>query len=145
MTDLAGDGTARLLRQTRDSMPLHKFTRLGVAYLTDTIKFMLSTTSPDGVTYVSGLTEATGTNYSRKTLASKTITESGGWDYYDADDVTWASLTSTFRYAVMIKDTGSDATSVIMGYYDLGSQNVINDSAILQFSALGIFRERVSA
>jgi len=126
-------------------MPLHKFTRLGVAYLTDTMKFVLTTTSPDGFTYMSSLTEATGTNYSRKTIANKAINTVNGWDYYDADDVTWSSLTSTFRYAVLIKDTGSDATSVIVGYYDLGAQDVINDAAILQFSALGIFRERVSA
>lgn len=57
------------------------------------------------------------------TLASKTLTYDGPTNTVrlKANDVVWTSLTATFRYAVIRKDTGTAGTSHLMGYTDMGA------------------------
>ena len=97
---------------------------------TDTIKVMLliSSASSDQDThdYIDDLNanEVSGTGYTAggATLASKTIGYTAGTNVtkFDAADVTWSSSTITARYAVLYVDTGTPATSVLIGYTDFG-------------------------
>lgn len=126
-----------------------------VDYDTDTIKVALwnDTTAPSATTWdyyadvtSSGGTEmANGNGYTTggATLSTKSLTESGGTVTFDADDVTWtvnANGFETARYAIIYKDTGSGATSPLIGYIDFGSAkgNKAGDLTI-QWGASGIF------
>lgn len=117
---------------------------------TDTIKVMLVTN-----TYVPSATghaaknsvtnEVSGTNYTAggATLSSVTLVDSAGTITFDAADVTWAQSGtgfSTARHAVIYKDTGTAATSTLIGWIDFGADkgNVAGD-LVLQFNASGIF------
>lgn len=67
--------------------------------------------------------ELSGSGYSRKTLASKSISEDDTNDRaeFDAADVTWSSIDAgTAAAAVVFKSTGVDTTSVIIAYIDTG-------------------------
>lgn len=59
------------------------------------------------------------------TLASTSVTVDDTNDraYFDAADVAFTSATITARYAYLYKDTGTPATSPIVGYYDYGSNS----------------------
>ena len=131
-------------------MPLLKFAQYGVSWTSDTIKVLLSEDAPTDAVYADDLTECSGTGYSRQTLGSKTVTDNGDYLIYDAADVTFSTITvADVAYAYVVKDTGDDSTSVIIGYFDIRDngtpRNVINDDLILQFSANGIFHERYQA
>lgn len=66
--------------------------------------------------------EATGTGYSRKTLANcvQTVDDTNDRVDHDADNVTWTSMTSSFRYAIVFYDPGTgDANTELHSYYDL--------------------------
>lgn len=97
----------------------------------DTIKVMLITDShtPDidaeeFIDDVSTNEVAASGSYSAGggTLASKTVTvdDTNNRAYFDATDVAFTSATLTARYAYLYKDSGTPATSPIIGYYDLG-------------------------
>jgi hypothetical protein len=117
---------------------------------TDTIKLMLTTSTytPNASThdFKDDITnEVTGTNYvaGGTALASKSVTESAGVVTVDAADITWSQHASGFsnaRYAVLYKDTGVAATSLVVGYIDFTSDkgNVSGDLTV-QFNAAGIF------
>lgn len=101
-----------------------------VDWLNDTIKVMLctSTYTPDQDAHVfksSVTNEITGTGYTAggQALASKTATYTGSTNTtaLDAADVVWAASTITARYAVIYSDTGTAATSPLIGYVDFGS------------------------
>ena len=49
---------------------------------------------------------------------------SGDFAYVDASVVTWTNVTLTARYAVVYKDTGSAATSPLIGFVDFGADQL---------------------
>jgi hypothetical protein len=122
-----------------------------VDFDTDTIKVMLTTSSyspnQDTHAYKSDVTnEVVGTGYTAggQALTSKTVTYDAATNVIilDAADTTWANSTITARYAVIYDDAGaSDATKVLLGYVDLGSdQSSTNGAFALTWDATGIFR-----
>ena len=57
----------------------------------------------------------------------------------DAADVAIGpGSTITYRYGILYKDTGNQATSPIRAQIDFGSQSVINGTSTIQWNALGI-------
>jgi len=97
---------------------------------TDTIKVALVTSSytPNADThqdFADVTNEVTGTGYTAggETLANTAVTTDTTDDegVFDADDVTWSASTITARGAVIYKDTGSAATSLLIGFIDFTS------------------------
>ena len=91
--------------------------------------------------------EISDTDYSRQTLANKSITQDGsGRTVFDADDVDFGnSVSISARYMVLALNTGTGSTSYLMGYVDLndgGTGNVssTNSDFDVAFSADGIYR-----
>lgn len=101
-----------------------------VDFNTDTTKIALTTAS-----YVPSAThqffdditnEVTGTNYTAggATITTPAITESAGEVSFTGDNITWAYSATGFtdaRTAVLYKDTGTPATSPLIGRYDLAT------------------------
>ena len=124
---------------------------LVIDYDTDTIKVMLVTSSyvPNYATHVTKAditNEVTGTGYTAggAILTSKTLTESAGLVTFDADNVTWSQNPAGFtnaRYAICYKSTGVDATSSLIGCYDLltNQSNTIIPFNLI-FDVLGIIQ-----
>jgi hypothetical protein len=93
---------------------------------TDTIKLALvrSTYTPAVTTDnewadVSGDEVASGDGYTTggATLAGASLNESAGTVTFDATDVTWSSLTKTFRYGVLYKSgTANGITNPLIAY-----------------------------
>lgn len=120
-----------------------------VDFDTDTIKMMLVTNtyvpSATGHATKSSVTnEVTGTGYTAggATLTSPTVVDTAGTVAFDAADITWAQNAAGFsnaRHGVIYKDTGSAATSTLIGWIDFGADkgNVAGD-LIIQFNAAGI-------
>jgi hypothetical protein len=109
-----------------------KLAEAEINWVSDTIKLALYTSSlaPDinTDTYLADVSgydtyevSTSGTGYSQKTLSSKTNTTSGGNASLDAADIVWSSATFTARYAVIFKDTGNPATSIVIGLIDFGA------------------------
>lgn len=126
------------------------FSDKGVDWSSDTIKAMLigsfSWTGDEEYASEISSAEVSGTNYSRQTLGSKTETRSYPYITYDAADVTFSNITVTgVEHAVIIKDTGNDATSPIIARFDVrdggSARNITNDDAVLQFSTDGVYQE----
>lgn len=117
---------------------------------TDTIKVMLVTNSyvPSATghaTKTSITNEVSGTGYTAggATLTSVTLNESAGTTTFSAANVTWTHNAAGFsnaRYAIIYKDTGTAATSTLIGYIDFGADkgNVAGD-LVLQWNGSGIF------
>lgn len=67
--------------------------------------------------------ETSGIGYTAggKVLSSKTMTYDGtnNWWTFDAADLTWSSVSVSFRYAVIYDDTASGKP--LLGYVDFGS------------------------
>ena len=87
------------------------------------------------------------TDYAQQTLAGKTITQDGSTrTVFDANDVDFGNaVTITARYAVIFKDSGTPATSWLMGYIDLndGGSTAVSSTASdfdVGFNAAGIYR-----
>jgi hypothetical protein len=121
-----------------------------IDFNTDTIKVALVTSAytPSATThdYFNDITsEVTGTNYTAggATLASLTLTESGGTVTFDAADVTWSYNATGFsnaRYAIVYKSTGTAATSPLIGYVDFGADKGNTSSDLrIQWGASGVF------
>lgn len=116
---------------------------------TMSIKVMLTTSSyvpnQDTHIYKSSVTnEVSGTGYTARgaTLTNKTIgyTAATNTIKLDAGDVTWTSSTITARYAIIYVDTGSDASSVLLGYVDFGTdQSSSSGSFTIAWDIAGIF------
>ncbi len=125
-----------------------------IDYLSDTIRIMLctSTYAPNQDTHETKAdvtNEVVGAGYAARgnALAGKTITVDAANNrvVYDANDSTWAASTITARYAVIYKDTGVDATSVLIGYIDFGAdKSTVATDFTIEFSADGVFRAAVS-
>lgn len=119
-----------------------------VDWVTDTIKVTLHTATyvPNQDTHVfaSDLTNelATGGGYTVGgiTLASKTTAYDATTNQtrLDAADVTWTAMSNTFRYAVVWKDTGTAATSPLIGFVDLGATTITGTDFTIQWAATGI-------
>jgi hypothetical protein len=102
-----------------------------IDYLTDTVVVLLLTGAPDidADTFISDLSgEVSGGGYTRKTLASNTITPDDTNDraIFDAADVQWTSLTADFRYIVVSQSTGNDSTSRCITTIDTGATQSID-------------------
>jgi len=98
----------------------------------DTIKVALvaSTYTPDQDAHdyyddvVADQVSGTGYTAGGATLASKTVSYSGGTNklVLDAADVTWSASTITARYAIVYDaQTGVNSTSPLIGYVDFGA------------------------
>lgn len=105
-------------------------------WTSDTIKVALVTVtySPnqdtDNYANLAGFTgnELAGGGYARQTLGTKTLTYDATTNtvrFKAADAVFGPGFTGTFRYAVVFKDTGSAATSPLLGYVDFGADQSI--------------------
>lgn len=102
-----------------------------VDWVTDTIKVTLhtSTYTPNQDTHVfasdltNELTTAGGYTAGGVTLAGKTDTYDSATNEsrLDANDVSWTGATFTARYAAIWKDTGTAATSPLIGWVDFGA------------------------
>lgn len=120
-----------------------------INWTTDTVKVKLcsSTYVPDqdAHTYMSSVTnEVTGTGYiaGGQALTGKTIgyTAATNVIMLDAADVTWSNSTITARYAVVYVDTGTAATSPLLGYVDFGADVVSSGGPFtITWDANGIF------
>lgn len=117
---------------------------------TDTIKVALVTSSytpaQDTHDYWDDVVanEVSGTGYTAggATLGSKTVGYTAGTNVtkFDAADVSWTSSTITARYAVIYVATGNNATSVLIGYVDFGTdQSSSNGTFSVVWDAAGIF------
>ena len=115
---------------------------------TDTIKVALVTSSytPNQDThedYADITNEVVGTGYSAggATLANKTVTKDNtdNEGVFDADDAVFSSSTLTARGAIVYKDSGVDATSWFVAYYDFGSdKSSTSGDFTIQWGAEGI-------
>lgn len=123
---------------------------LPIDYLSDTINVALVTSvyvpnvATDAFWTTPSTNElATGNGYTTNgiTLASKTVVVTAGNADYDAADVSWTfTATKTFRYAVIMKWTGTAATSPLMLYVDFGVDRTEDSQFDLRWNASGIFR-----
>lgn len=112
---------------------------------TDTIKvaFTTSTFVPniDTQDFFDDITnEVTGTGYTAGgyTLANKSVTVDTTNDraYFDADDISSATTTITFRYGIIYKSTGTAATSPLIGYIDFVTDRVYTaETFVVQWAA----------
>tara|TARA_Y100001938_G_scaffold147479_1_gene228749 strand:+ start:1267 stop:1692 length:426 start_codon:yes stop_codon:yes gene_type:complete len=112
----------------------------------DTFKVLLTTSSyTPAATHstISDITnEVTDSDYSRQTLASVTVTETGGTVTFDADNISFGSAVSiTAKYAVIYDDT--HASDALMCYVDLdtggGSVSSTNSTFQITINASGIW------
>lgn len=115
---------------------------------TDTIDVMLVTSSytPDQDLHedkADVTNEVSGTGYTAggQALASKAVTidDTDNEGVFDAADVTWSSSTITARGAVIYKDTGTAATSLLVCYLDFTSdQSSSAGDFTIQWNSEGI-------
>lgn len=87
--------------------------------------------------------QLSGTGYTAggATLASKTVTQddTDNEGVFDAADVTWTAINAgTAAYAVLYKDTGTESSSPLIGYIDMGSKATNGGDLTIQFNAEGI-------
>ena len=127
-----------------------QFTTAPVNFTSDTIKVMLTSSSytPNAATDTtkSNVTnEVSGGGYTARgaQIAGITAVQSGGTLTVSGDSVTWGINAGGFanaRYAVIYKDTGTDSTSILIGYIDLGAnQSNVNGSLILNWNNTATF------
>ena len=128
-----------------------------VDWVNDTIKIALITSavSPNQDTHdywndLSANEIAGGGGYTTggATLGSKTLTYDGATNQVrlDCADPSWPFTTSkTFRWAVVYKDTGSAATSPLLGYGDFGGDETTSNTYTITVDATGLLRGDVTA
>ncbi len=119
----------------------------GTDFLNDTIKMvlLLAAAAPTRATnFISELTanELAGGGYARQTLAGKTVTEDDANNRVaiDANDPVYSGLSAgqTAGWAVMIRDTGNNATSPVLGVYDITDTPLPNGSLTLNVDPTGL-------
>lgn len=125
-----------------------------VDWLSDTIKVMLITSADPPAqdtdefkSDVSGEVVSAGYVARGQQLANPTITYTAGTNVakFSADPVSWAGVTFTTRYAIIYKDTGVDATSVLIGWVDFGAdQSPAGVAFTITWAAGGIFTATVA-
>lgn len=116
---------------------------------TDTIKVALTTSSYtpdiDSHDFFDDITnEVVGTGYTAGgyTLANKTVTAdtSNERAVFDADDISSATTTVTFRYAIIYKSTGTAGTSPLIAVIDFTTDRVFTaETLYIQWNSSGIF------
>lgn len=128
-----------------------KLASANIAYLTDTIKVALLTSSytpdKDAQHFLSDVNanESSGTGYTAggTALTSKTVTEDDANDraVFDAADASWTTSTiGNARWALIYKDTGSAATSPLICVIDLlTTRSSAADTFKIEWDAAGIF------
>lgn len=114
----------------------------------DTIKVALVTSSytPNIDThedFADITNEVSGTGYTAggATLANQAVSMDTTDDegVFDADDVTWGSSTITARGAVVYQSTGTASTSLLIAYFDFGSDQVSSSGDFtIQWNSEGI-------
>lgn len=122
-----------------------------IDWVNDTIKVALLTSAhtpdQDADVYFSDVVaeEFSGGSYTAGgiTLASKTATQdnTNNRAVFDAADGQFTGITGTFRYAVVYKSTGSNATSRLIRLIDLsgGNTTLTNGTYDLVWPASGVF------
>lgn len=116
--------------------------------LNNTIKAALFesdvTNEPDPATdvYLSNVANSEVSGYTRATLASKAVTKDGDAGKFACGDLLFAGVTSSkVRHVILFKDTGDDATSPILIWFDRGSDKVLsNQNFRLVIPSLGLLR-----
>lgn len=111
-------------------------------------------TAPNGYVYactVAGTSNSSAPTW--PTTVGNTVTDGGvTWKnlgnnltLLSAAATTWAASTITARFAVIYDDTGSDATSALIGYIDFASDmSSSNGNFTLNWDACGIYNINVS-
>jgi len=121
-----------------------------ILLLTDTLKVLLVKSGytvnadHDTVSQITpGTNEISVSGYARQTLANKSVTEDDTNDraIFDADDVVFTSLVAgeTVVAAILFKDTGSDATSKMIGYYDVTDTPTNGGTITISWASTGLF------
>lgn len=100
-------------------------------WVTDTIEASLHTSAyvpdQDAHDFMNDVTnELSGGNYARQTLGTKSVAYDSATNHVQlrAANSTYTNLTGTFRYIVVSKNTGSAATSPVLGVVDTLGQSV---------------------
>lgn len=92
--------------------------------------------------------ELSGGGYARVALTSKTVTYTAATNVVklSAADITFPALTGTFRYLVILDDTGNAATSPLISYADFGADQTASaqDVTFVVDSANGLVSVTVS-
>lgn len=121
-----------------------------VDWVTDTIKAALTTSSytpnQDTHTYFSDVTnEISGTGYTAGGVAL--ATKSVAYDTTTnetrliAANAAWTTATFTTRRAVVYKDTGTAATSPLLGWVDFGADNTVSAGTFtITWDATGVLK-----
>lgn len=119
---------------------LNQYNGSAVNYTADTIKVALVTSSytpsaTDTFFSTPAANEVSGTNYTAggATIGSISATQSSGTVTVSGNNVSWSQSGtgfSTARYAIIYKSTGTNSTSPLIGWIDLGG-NVGNVSGTL--------------
>lgn len=126
--------------------------RKSIDFLNESIRCILMGNSYvpdiDGHQYYSDIAahECTGPGYTAfgKPLQNKTVTRdmANDWVVFDASDPLWTGVTVTARYAILLKDSGSYATSPLICCLDLGGDKVMTaGNFLLRFDPTGILRQ----
>ncbi len=118
----------------------------GIDYDTDTLKVLLASADQaanlNSHSNRSDITqEVTGTNYTAggNSLASVTVTASGGVVTLDAADVTFSNVTiAAIRGSIVYKSTGTASTDQLSLWHDHGAQQVTAADYIIQWNASGL-------
>jgi len=87
--------------------------------------------------------EVSGSGYTAggKALTNVTWTEAGGSATLDSDDPIWTNATFTARYAVFYDDTTTFPRDVLMFFYDLDANQIVNNGSFrLRIDSSGIAR-----
>jgi hypothetical protein len=93
--------------------------------------------------------EVSGTGYTAggASLANKAVSYSAGSNrlILDADNTAWTTASFTARYAIIYKDTGSGATSPLLGYVDLGGDQTVTAATFtIEWDANGVLTATAS-
>lgn len=123
-----------------------------VDWVTDTIIVSLHSSAyvPDQDThdfFNDTTNEIAGGNYARQTLATKSVNYDSATNAIQlrAAQSTFANLTNTFKWILIWKDTGSSATSPLLGYVDAGAQSVSATNFVVTWNATdGVLKGVVS-
>jgi hypothetical protein len=103
-----------------------------------TVKVLLLTSSAayDAANeFVANLSnEVTGGSYARQPVAGTITVDANGAYFTPSGSVTFSGITATVQFVVFYTDTGSDATSRLLGITDIGAQALTARSLKLTFS-----------
>lgn len=103
---------------------------------TDKVALLTSAYTPDltnNASYADVIArELVGTGYTAggNTLTGKSVSLTAGIAVLAAAPTGWAAVTGTFRYAVIYKSTGTNATSKLIGLIDFGADRTYSAEAL---------------